>query len=115
MKSPNVCTGPTSHGRIVSSNPQPLGATTCQAKNQLIDSQLTEGSKTQIRNPQSGIRNSLEVPDLALFNPFYFFTRHSQPTATSSFLVTSHHPLATHFGFLRNFYRPVRLGLFYFR
>jgi apolipoprotein N-acyltransferase len=69
MKAPNVCTVPTTHRRIVSSNPQPLGATTCQAKNQLIDSQLAEGSKNQIRIPQSAIRNSLEVLDFTLFHP----------------------------------------------
>jgi hypothetical protein len=76
MSTPNVCTAPATHGRIVSTTFASRGATTCQAKNQLIDSQLAEGSKTQIRNPKSEIRNLLEVLDLTLINLIYSLTSH---------------------------------------
>ncbi len=79
MNARNVCTGPTTHGRIVSTSFASLGASAYQIKNQLIDSQSAEGSKAQIRNPQSEIRNLLEVLDLMLINLIY------PSTAGSSF------------------------------
>src|SRR5690348_17057882 len=61
MKTPYVCTETTTHRRIVSPTFASRGASAYQIKNQLIDSQSAEGSKTQIRNLQSAFRNRLYV------------------------------------------------------
>jgi hypothetical protein len=95
MKSLNVCTKLHTHGRIVSSNSQPAGATINQIKKGPVLSRLAEGSQIQIRNPhlnsqreylllgtiieagsgrQSEIRNPLEPLDLIPINLIYSLT-----------------------------------------
>ena len=83
MKTPNVCTAPTTHGRIVSSNPKALGASTSSRRIRREENHFifAVGTKHHLcaRNlhGRKMFTLHLQTVDLILFNLIYSLTEGS--------------------------------------